>query len=122
MQNIQVKRVYDTPDPHDGFRVLVDRVWPRGLTKESVHADLWLKDAAPSTALRQWFSHDRAKWPAFRRRYFTELDARPEIVSSLRQASAHGRMTLLYSARDVDCNQAIALEEYLRTHSAKKPH
>jgi uncharacterized protein YeaO (DUF488 family) len=112
--DIQVKRVYEPADPRDGRRVLVDRVWPRGLSKGQVQADLWLKDAAPSTALRKWFGHDRTKWAAFKGRYFAELDAKPEAVARLLAAAAQGRLTLLFSARDLQYNQAAALAEYLQ--------
>jgi len=111
--DIRTKRVYEPATSHDGFRVLVDRVWPRGLTKEQVRADLWMKDVAPSTALRQWFGHDRSKWEAFKRRYFSELDAQPQAVARLLEEAAKGRLTLLFSARDAEYNQAVALREYL---------
>ncbi|HWP02875.1 MAG TPA: DUF488 domain-containing protein [Gemmatimonadaceae bacterium] len=120
MTDIRTKRVYEPATPHDGFRVLVDRVWPRGMTKEQVQADLWLKDVAPSTALRKWFGHDRAKWEAFKRRYFSELDARPEAVARLLDRAEKGRLTLLFSARDAEYNQAVALREYLLSRSEKK--
>lgn len=112
MTDIRTKRVYEPADARDGFRVLVDRVWPRGMTKEQVRADLWLKDVAPTTALRKWFGHDRSKWADFKSRYFLELDDRPEAVAMLR-AKAKKRLTLLFSARDAECNQAIALRDYL---------
>jgi uncharacterized protein YeaO (DUF488 family)/putative NADPH-quinone reductase len=111
--DIRTKRVYEPAAADDGFRVLVDRVWPRGMKKEQVRADLWLKEAAPSTALRQWFGHDRSKWEEFRHRFWLELDARPEAVAQLLDAAASGRLTLLFSARDAECNQATALRDYL---------
>lgn len=117
MMDIQTKRVYDPADPLDGFRVLVDRVWPRGLSKDQVQADLWLKEIAPGTALRKWFAHDRLKWGEFKERYFLELDANPEPVGRLMAEAEKGRLTLLFSARDVECNQAVALKEYLLSHS-----
>ena len=110
---IQAKRVYDPPDPQDGTRVLVDRVWPRGLSKEQVQADRWLKSAAPSTALRKWFNHEPTKWEEFKRRYFSELDDQPEAVGELLAAASQGRLTLLFSARETEHNQAVALKEYL---------
>jgi uncharacterized protein YeaO (DUF488 family) len=113
MMDIQVKRVYDPPDPQDGYRVLVDRLWPRGLKKEQVQADVWLKEAAPSTELRKWYAHDLERWDAFRERYFAELDERPEVVEQLLQAARQGRLTLLYSHRDEQHNQAIVLRDYL---------
>ncbi len=111
---IQTKRVYEPRDARDGFRVLVDRVWPRGLTKEQVAADLWLKQAAPSTALRQWFQHDPTKWPEFKRRYFAELGDQPQAIEQLRNAAQQGPLTLLFSARDEAHNQAVALKDYLQ--------
>jgi uncharacterized protein YeaO (DUF488 family) len=120
MTDIQTKRVYEPAGPHDGFRVLVDRVWPRGMTKERARADLWLKDAAPSTTLRKWFGHDRSKWEAFKKRYFLELDANPQAVARLLDEAAKGRVTLLFSARDAEYNQAAVLREYLLARSRKR--
>ena len=117
--DIRTKRVYEPTDSHDGSRILVDRVWPRGMTKEQVGADLWLRDVAPSTDLRKWFSHDRSKWGTFKSRYFLELDAKPEAVERFFDAAAKGRLTLLFSARDVECNQAVALREYLLSRFKK---
>jgi uncharacterized protein YeaO (DUF488 family) len=113
MVDIRVKRVYEAAQADDGLRVLVDRLWPRGMTSEQVQADLWLKEAAPSSELRKWFGHERSKWEAFKERYFSELDARPQAVAQLLEAASRHRLTLLYSARDAECNQAIALREYL---------
>ncbi len=113
MRDIRAKRVYEPADPCDGFRVLVDRLWPRGLTKDQVRCDLWLKEAAPSPALRKWFAHDPAKWKEFKRRYFAELDAKPEVVERLLHEAKGKRVTLLFSARDARYNQAAALKEYL---------
>jgi len=110
---IQTKRVYDPFDKKEGIRVLVDRVWPRGMTKERLQADLWLKDAAPSTALRKWYGHDRSRWEEFMNRYFSELNAKQEVVEQLLELAAKGRLTLLFSARDTQYNQAVALKEYL---------
>lgn len=117
MIDIRCRRVYEPASPDDGPRVLVDRVWPRGMTKDQVRADHWLKDAAPSAALRTWFGHDRARWAEFRRRYFAELDANPQAVALLLAAAAEGRVTLLFSARDTECNQAAALRDYLMARS-----
>lgn len=120
LTNIRTKRVYEPVNPHDGFRVLVDRVWPRGMTKEQVQADLWLKDVAPSGALRKWFGHDRSMWGAFKSRYFLELDTQPEAVARLLDEAAKGRLTLLFSARDAEYNQAVALREYLLSRAKEK--
>ena len=117
--NIQTKRVYEQANQGDGFRVLVDRVWPRGMTKERARADLWLKDVAPSTDLRKWFAHDRTKWAEFKRRYVAELKANPEAVAKLLDKVAEGQLTLLFSAQDAECNQAVVLKEYLASHSRK---
>jgi uncharacterized protein YeaO (DUF488 family) len=111
--NITIKRVYAPADPGDGLRVLVDRVWPRGLKKEQVQADVWLKDAAPSTALRKLFCHDPAKWADFKAGYTAELNCQTQAVTTLLNAAAKGPLTLLYSARDTEFNQAAALREYL---------
>lgn len=111
--DIQTKRVYEAASPDDGFRVLVDRLWPRGMTKERAKADLWLKEIAPSTELRKWFGHNRAKWETFKHRYFSELEAKPVTVAKLRDEAEKRRVTLLYGARDTEYNHAIALQEYL---------
>ncbi len=118
--DIRTKRVYEPIKPDDGLRILVDRVWPRGMTKEQVMADLWLKEAAPSTALRKWFGHDRLKWGTFKARYFLELDAKPEAIETLINEATKGRLTLLFSARDTECNQAVALREHLLSQFKKR--
>ncbi|KPL82294.1 uroporphyrin-III methyltransferase [Thermanaerothrix daxensis] len=110
---IRVKRVYAPATAEDGVRILVDRVWPRGMTREALHADLWLKEVAPSTALRQWFGHAPARWEAFKNRYFAELDANPQPVEHLLALAREQRVTLLFAARDEAHNQAVALREYL---------
>lgn len=110
---IAVKRVYDPPAKSDGQRVLVDRIWPRGLSRDKASIDCWLKDIAPSTALRKWFGHDPAKWPEFRRRYFKELDGRAEAIAELKQFVRKGKVTLLFGAKETRCNNAMALKAYL---------
>jgi len=115
--DIQTKRVYDPRKKEDGIRVLVDRVWPRGMTKENLQADLWLKDIAPTGDLRKWFAHDPARWNEFKKRYFSELDEKPKLIKQLCDIAAKGKLTLLYSARDTAHNQAIALKEYLTAKS-----
>ncbi len=117
MNDIRLKRVYEAAEPDDGYRVLVDRLWPRGISKERMQMDLWMKDAAPSTALRTWFSHDRSKWENFKHRYFLELDAQSEAVKILHEKAAKGRLPLLFAAQDVECNHAIVLREYLISRS-----
>jgi uncharacterized protein YeaO (DUF488 family) len=119
LKDIRAKRVYDPADRRDGFRVLVDRVWPRGLTKQQLQADLWLRDAAPSTTLRKWFGHDPSRWEGFKSRYFSELDRKPETVATLLDEAAKKRLTLLFSARDAEHNQAAALREYLLSRARK---
>jgi len=110
---IQVKRAYGPAAKSDGKRFLVDRLWPRGVTKEALRLEAWLKDVAPSGDLRRWFGHQPAKWDEFRRRYFAELDARPEAWRPILEAARRGNVTLLYGARDVEHNNAVALKEYL---------
>jgi len=110
---IALKRVYDQEDPNDGARFLVERLWPRGVRKQSLRLDGWLKDAGPSAELRKWFHHDPKKWPEFRRRYFAELDRAPEVLKPIREAARKGAVTLLYSSRDAQHNNAVALKDYL---------
>lgn len=111
---IQIKRVYDPPVRSDGRRVLVERLWPRGMKKVAVAADAWLKDVAPSTELRKWFGHRPERWEEFRRRYERELDENPGAWKPLIEASADGNVTLLYSAHDPNRNGALVLRDYLR--------
>ena len=113
---ITLKRAYDPLSRADGTRVLVERLWPRGVSKAKLHLDAWLKDVAPSTELRKWFSHDPAKWPEFQRRYVRELDANPQAWQPLADAAAHGEVTLLYSSRDRVHNNAVVLHDYLLAH------
>jgi uncharacterized protein YeaO (DUF488 family) len=108
---IKLKRVYEEPSPQDGWRVLVDRLWPRGLTKEKAHVDLWLRDLGPSSELRKWCGHDPAHWDEFRRRYAAELRGKQELLDQL--TDHPGPITLLYGAKDPEHNQAVALREYL---------
>lgn len=110
---IQLKRVYDGTSSRDGARFLVERLWPRGIRKEELASVDWQKDAGPSTALRQWFSHDPSKWDKFRQKYFAELDTRPEAWQPIAKAARRGRVTLLYSSRDSEHNNAVALKQYL---------
>lgn len=115
-----LKRVYVAASPADGFRVLVDRLWPRGVTKVSARIDLWLKGVAPSSELRKWFAHDPAKWSAFRKQYFEELESNPEAVAQLRDLLAKGPVTLVYSAKDPEHNNALALREFLLAKRARR--
>ena len=115
---INLKRAYELPAPEDGFRVLVERLWPRGLKKEALGLDLWLKDIAPSPELRRWFAHDPAKWEEFCRRYWAELAGRPDVVQVLREKLRQGRVTLVYGSRDEEHNAAVALREFLAGEGA----
>jgi len=123
---IKLERVYEPETPDDGVRYLVERLWPRGVKKESLHLDGWLKDAGPSTELRKWFGHDPEKWPEFRRKYFAELDQATEAWAPVREAASHGTVTLLYSSHDTEHNNAVALKEYVerkmgaRTRAARR--
>ncbi|ASZ12209.1 DUF488 domain-containing protein [Chitinophaga pendula] len=119
MKKLCVKRIYETPATADGYRVLVDRVWPRGMKREKAGVDAWLKEIAPSTALRKWFDHDPAKWAPFCEKYFEELTNNPALEQLYKYLHSHHQLTLLYSAKDEQHNQAIALLEYLRLHPDK---
>ncbi len=110
---IAIKRVYEPPEAADGRRFLVERLWPRGIRKEALKIDSWLREAAPSAGLRTWFSHDPAKWEEFRRKYRTELEAHPEAWEPLLEAAKQGRVTLLFSSRDTEHNNVVALREHL---------
>ena len=109
--NIKIKRVYEPRDKDDGMRILVDRLWPRGLTKEKASVDLWLKDIAPSTELRKWFGHDPSKWQEFKKRYLKELEGNSEQVQLLKQEVDKGAVTLVYGAKDEEHNEAVVLQE-----------
>ena len=110
---VSVKRVYEPSVSSDGVRVLVERLWPRGMRKETLKLNAWLKDVAPSDTLRRWFNHDPAKWSEFRRRYFAELNRHRDALQPILDAEAHGNVTLLYSAHDTEHNNAVALKDHL---------
>src|SRR4030095_12952537 len=114
--NIKIKRVYEQPNKDDGLRILVDRLWPRGLTKEKASVDLWLKEIAPSTELRKWFGHDPEKWNSFRRRYETEIRHNSELLKALKQKAKEGPISLVYGARDQKHNEALVLKQFLEKH------
>ena len=119
---ISVKRVYEPPSASDGMRFLVDHLWPRGLKKEAVQVRSWIKAVSPSNELRHWFGHEPAKWKEFQRRYFTELDQKPEACQPLLEAAREGDITLVFSARDEEHNNAVALKSYLEKRlKAKTP-
>lgn len=113
---IQIKRVYEPAAHSDGQRFLVERLWPRGIRKEALVLTAWSKDVAPSRELREWFNHDPARWRGFQRRYRAELDGNPEAWRPLLEAARQGRLTLLFSARDTEHNNAAALKAYLEEH------
>lgn len=108
VMSIALKRAYEEPEPGDGTRVLIDRMWPRGVKKEQARIDVWLRDVAPSTELRQWFGHDPARWTEFRERYRTELKGSPALAE-LRKLARQGKVTLVYAARDEQHNNAVVL-------------
>lgn len=111
--SLQLKRVYEPAEPGDGYRILVDRLWPRGMSKDQAHIDLWLKDVAPTPALRRWFGHDPSKWQAFRRRYFQELTQNPQSVRVITDRIDRETVTLVYAAKDTEHNHALALQQYI---------
>jgi len=118
---LSVKRVYEAPGAKDGFRILVDRLWPRGLRKQRARIDLWLREVAPSNELRKWFAHEPQKWAEFQKRYAEELRAKEELLSRIRDAvEEHGTVTLLFAASDTKRNNAVALREHLRKAVASR--
>jgi uncharacterized protein YeaO (DUF488 family) len=112
---LKIKRIYDLPEKDDGYRVLVDRLWPRGVSKERAHLDLWLKEVAPSDALRKWFGHDPKRWAEFTAKYRKELAGKPELTAQIKKlARDHENVTLLYGAHDPLHNQAVVLRQFLK--------
>jgi uncharacterized protein YeaO (DUF488 family) len=111
---IALKRIYDDPSGSDGFRVLVDRLWPRGVEKERAELDMWFKDIAPSPELRKWYGHDAGKWNEFKRRYFEELRESGDKIGGLLEKAKNGTVTLLYAARDEEHNNAVVLKEFMK--------
>jgi uncharacterized protein YeaO (DUF488 family) len=116
---IQLKRAYDPPAPGDGRRVLVDRIWPRGIARDELRIEAWLKDLAPSAGLRKWFGHDPNKWAEFKKRYARELEERPEALAQLVELAKAGRVTLVFGAKDTEHNNAVALKEHLERRSPR---
>ncbi len=112
---IKIKRVYDPPSKDDGVRILVDRLWPRGVSKESAHIDSWIKEAGPSTVLRKWFNHDPEKWTEFKKRFFAELSGKQVVVDELVGSARKGTITLLFGSKEQTYNNATALKEYIDT-------
>jgi uncharacterized protein YeaO (DUF488 family) len=119
---IRIKRAYESPARGDGRRILVERLWPRGMKKESLEADAWMKEIAPSTALRKWFDHRVERWDKFRQRYRDELEANPDAWQPIVDAARRGTVTLLYSARDTAHNGAVVLRDYLTERAAEGSH
>lgn len=117
---LALKRAYDPASRDDGIRLLVERLWPRGVSKTKLRLDAWLKDVGPTTELRQWFAHDPEKWSLFRARYFRELDSRPESWRPILSASRRGPVTLVYSSHDEEHNNAVALKEFLQAKIRKR--
>jgi len=111
---IAIKRAYEQPSPDDGFRILVDRLWPRGLSKKDAHIDLWLKDIAPSAELRRWFAHDPTRWAEFQRRYRAELKQKNQLLATIKAQARKTRVTLIYGAKDEEHNDAVVLLEKLK--------
>jgi len=112
---LRTKRIYEPASRSDGRRILIDRIWPRGVAKADAKIDFWAKEAAPSTELRKWYAHDPDKWPEFQRRYFAELDAAPEAVAALRDALGRGTNTFVFSSRETELNNATAIKLYLES-------
>ena len=117
---IKIKRAYDSSSDNDGCRILVDRLWPRGISKEKAKVDFWLKELAPSTELRRWYGHDPEKWAEFKSRYFAELDGNPELVNELLDYVGKGTVTFIYSSKEQRLNNAIALKEYVESSIRRK--
>lgn len=115
--NVKLKRAYEKPDKTDGTRILVDRLWPRGLTKRKASIDLWLKEIPPSTKLRKWFGYDSKKWRSFRRRYQTELKHHADLIKFIKSKAKEGPVTLIYGARDQEQNESIGLKQILQRRS-----
>lgn len=111
---IRIKRIYEQAGPDDGYRVLVDRLWPRGIKEDDAKIDLWLKEIAPSNELRKWYSHDPKKWKVFKSKYFKELDGKQELVDLLIKNAKKKKITLLYSSKEERLNNAVAIKEYLK--------
>ena len=116
MKDIHFKRIYEEASKSDGYRVLVDRIWPRGVSKENAHLDEWLKEIAPSTELRKWFDHKKERFDEFSKRYFEELQNKLELVEKLQKVASEKPLTLIYGAKDEKYNQAVVLKNFLENH------
>lgn len=113
MTAIKLKRIYEPTSTSDGFRILVDRLWPRGIKKEEANVDIWLKEVGPSNELRKWFNHEPEKWEAFRKKYLAELQHSPATKELIQLVQKHATVTLVYSAKDEQHNQAVVVKEFL---------
>ncbi len=120
MVQLKLKRAYDPPARADGYRILVDRLWPRGVSKDELRIDLWAKDLAPSAALRKWFNHDPAKWSDFRERYYREIERHPDALEGVRDLLRHRTVTLVFAAKNADISNAAALKGYLDRPAARR--
>ena len=118
---ITIKRIYETPSRDDGLRVLVDRLWPRGMSKEKARVDLWLRDISPSNELRKWYNHDPQKWNEFKEKYFAEIEAQKGLLEPLRKKIKEEKITLLFGSKELQINNATALKEYLETQYINSP-
>ena len=118
MHNIMLKRAYEQPSEEDGTRILVDGMWPRGVSKQQAQIDLWLKELAPSKELRKWFGHDPEKWPEFQTKYFQELQTHYEALNTVIDQVQKGPVTLIYAAKDTEHNNAVALKKYLQSQAS----
>jgi uncharacterized protein YeaO (DUF488 family) len=116
---VKLKRAYDTAARSDGHRILVDRLWPRGISRDELRIADWIKEVSPSAELRAWFGHEPARWPEFKRRYFRELDQRADLLAPLVEKSHAGTVTLMFAAKDAEHNNAVALKEYLERHKPR---
>lgn len=121
-KTIRCKRAYDETSENDGYRVLVDRIWPRGVRKETLALDVWQKDLAPSNKLRRWFGHDPQRWVGFYQKYFRELKEKQHIIDELLEACGNRPLTLVYSAKDTEYNNAVALKIFLETYPVGRQH
>ncbi len=117
---IRIKRAYESVSEDDGYRILVDRLWPRGISKEKARIDCWLKELAPSTGIRHWYGHDPEKWSEFKSRYFSELDAHSELLKELLGYVREGTVTFVYSSKEQNLNNAVALKEYVESLAHKR--
>jgi uncharacterized protein YeaO (DUF488 family) len=121
IMTIFLKRVYEKPAVEDGKRILVERLWPRGLKKEDAKVDEWLKDIAPSSGLRKWYSHDPSKWNEFKKRYWSEIDNNKDVIGKLREEAAIHKVTFLFGSKEEKLNSAVVLKEYIETTKNKIP-